>query len=275
MIPYFGIKYTSFGQLARYEKALRICNNDILDIKAKFLRPYCVAYLDQLFQKYNGIKSTQLNSKHTSANRYLQQCEFKYLNTIAKLSKRFPQKYIAPIKRFSGYNELDDQFVVWVQNTIIKHIPKVNGKLEQKIIESLWEITQNSLSHSESNFGVSACGQYYPEKKYFEIAFVDCGCGIATKVGKYLNNKLDDSDFIEWAMLEGNSTLNKQAAGLGLHIFRQFIKLNSGAFQIVSGNGYFGNMESSQDEKFSISNFLPGTIVNIRINLDDNTYILK
>ena len=275
MIKYYSIKHKSFGQLARYETSLNKCSGNILNISAEFLRPYCVAYLDQLFLKTNIKSKLLLKSKHSTANRYLQQCGFKYLHPSAEFSKPFPQEFIAPIKRFSGSLDMDDQYVNWVKSMIIKHMPKVNNKLEKKIIESLWEIIQNSLGHSESKYGVTACGQYYPEKKYFEIAFVDCGYGISAKVGKFLNKKLDDSDFIEWAMKEGNSTLNKEAAGLGLHIFRQFIKLNSGAFQIVSGNGYFGNMESTQDEKFTIKNFLPGTVVNIRINFDDNTYILK
>lgn len=276
MLKYFSIKPESLGQLGRFEKKLKSNTTKDVEIPSEFLRPYCVAYLDQLLFSINENTKKLIFSKHPKANRYLKQCGFSYLSKKAELSDPFPDEFIAKIKRFKPCDNRDEKYIRWVRSQIIKHMPKCNQKMEKKIIESLWEIIQNACIHSESELGISSCGQYYPQKKYFEIAFVDCGCGISDKVSNFLKNKsYNHSDCIEWATEKGNSTIVDKPAGLGLHLFKKFIKLNGGAFQIISGTGYFGNMEETKSKKVSLKNSIQGSLVNIRINFDDNMYILK
>ncbi len=90
-----------------------------------------------------------------------------------------------------------------------------------------------------------------------------------------LNNSHVDSDYIEWAMERGNTTLEIPNAGLGLFILRKFLKINQGSFQIISGNGYFGHISNENEEKRNLQNFLDGTLVNLRIIFDQNIYLLK
>ena len=79
-----------------------------------------------------------------------------------------------------------------------------------------------------------------------------------------------DADCIEWAMERGNSTLSIPDCGLGLYLLREFLRMNRGAFQIVAGNGYFGNMDETSDIKHTLRNSIDGTVVNIRIDVSDN-----
>ena len=255
------------------------CGNRDAIIKVEFLRPYGLVYLDQIMLKdCEKYPTKKLYSSYPKANRYLKQCGFRHLKNGVALSDPFPQNYIIKIERFlKGTESLEEHFVDWVNKNVIQFIPKCSGELEKQIVEKMWEIVINAHRHSECKFGVSICGQFYPKKGYFEIAFFDCGYGIPTVVKRHKALKRGEMDYkcIEWAMKKGTSTKPmNEPSGLGLFLLREFIKINQGAFQISSGNGYFGNIDSKKPTKKTLKNPINGTLVNLRVIYDENIYTL-
>jgi hypothetical protein len=61
----------------------------------------------------------------------------------------------------------------------------------------------------------------------------------------------------------------------GLHLLREFLKVNRGAIQIVSGDGYFGQFGDDAPSFQNLRNPIAGTLVNIRVVFDNHLYQLK
>lgn len=268
-MQYYGIKPASFGQLGVHGKQIKK-SDDIGILKIKFLRPYCIAYIDQIILNHKK-KKFSIESTYREANQYLKQCGFEFLNLNAKcLGEKYPEEHIIKIKRFyKDEKNLDENVVKWIKKNIIKYIPKVDKTLERGIIKNLWEIVCNGIYHGISKKGITVCGQFYPMMNYFEAAFYDCGIGLTNKIRSsgLLSDKLKDEDYIEWASQKGTTTNpTSKTGGLGLFILKNFVRFNRGALQIISGNGYYANTESEQSQKQTIKNYLEGTLVNIRVN---------
>lgn len=246
-------------------------------LKTEFFRPYCVSYLDQILLRTENAKA-KLCSTYPNANQYLNQCGFEFLPDDCEFAEAFPQKDILRLKRFYKNDFLETEVIEWIRKNIIKFLPTLSKELEAKIIKNFWEIIYNAMDHSGSNYGVSICGQFYPKKGYFEIAFCDIGKGIPHVVKENIKKlrNTNDADCIKWSMEEGTTTKPANTTGgLGLYLLRQFIKINSGAFQIVSNSGYYGHTENSNQELSTLKNFISGTLVNLRVNYNFKSYKLK
>lgn len=278
---YFGIKPESFGQLGVYERHITQRQTENVVIKTEFVRPYCVAYLDQVIRQHHQ-KSDRLtiSSSYPSVNRYLEQCSFEYITPDSNLGEPFPSCHIVPLRQFVGtLNDIAPVVVCWLNETVKHHMPAQSSNLWKKITENCWEIVQNGITHGACVHGVSACGQAYPEMGYVELAFHDIGYGIPGRVKDFFKNAdniREDHECIAWAVENGNSTkpLNESGGG-GLHFLREFIRLNEGVFQIVSGNGYFGECGGNPAVTTTLKNFIRGTLVNLRVIMDKRLYKLK
>lgn len=73
-----------------------------------------------------------------------------------------------------------------------------------------------------------------------------------------------------WAMTDGNTTKKDVSGGLGLAILKEFITINKGKMQIISGNAYY---ELSNDiETISILDyFFDGSVISMNFNTNDTT----
>lgn len=274
---YFGINPASYGQLGIFEKQIKLCSENVATIKVKFLRPYGIAFLHQiLINELYENSEKKLHSTYPDANQYLKQCGFEFLHKKAKCQNEYPQENIIKLNLVkSGSINEDEKITQWIEKNILRFIPKLTPALEKKIVENLWEIISNSLIHSNCRSGVSICGQFYPQKGYFEVAFCDKGLGIAkvVKSHNYIKEAEEDYKCIIWATQEGTTTKPKdRSGGLGLYILREFIRLNKGALQIISGSGYFGNTDDINPVPNRLKNYINGTIVNLRIIFDQNLY---
>lgn len=270
---YQSIDPKSISSLSRFKIELERCKDEFLYSKLKFLRPYCVSYLDQLFLK-NGEKNSKLFlPEDRKVHKYLYQCGFEHLYGNCPNVADFDESNIIKLTRFTGSEtEVEHIALDWIKTKIFPFIPSLSSDLDKKIVKNIWEIIQNALIHSDNKYGTSACGQFYPKSKYFEVAFSDFGIGIPKKVNSFMISKkfTNDCDCIEWSLQKGNSTLNKPNSGLGLYFLREFIKINRGNFQIISNKGFFGHIKSPAEEKISLSDIIEGTLVNIRINYINN-----
>ena len=158
-----------------------------------------------------------------------------------------------------------------------KGIPQMTHALTKKFRHSLLELFQNAAMHSESEYGIFVCGQFYPYKQRLDFTIADAGIGIRETVRRYFQNKISSCSAIRWALAEGHTTKRgqKQPGGLGLKLIKDFIQLNQGKIQIVSRFGFYEY--STAGESFSkMEEDFPGTCVNIEINTaDKNSYCLN
>lgn len=261
----------TISRLPELRKQIETSEEEYAETNLKFVRPYCVAYLDQVMRTIRKSKQVLLMPIHPKVHQYLKQCGFEFLYGNCINAENFNEEIIVPLIRFLPGEHTSEDVISWLEQKVIKFIPKINRELRKKIVANLWEIVSNVFVHSESEFGVSVCGQLYPQKGYFELAFYDEGIGLANKIKMYGAIKEEDEDYlcIEWALQEGTSTTDKPSAGLGLHFLREFLKINQGNFQFISGNGYFGNFNSLIAEKLQLKNSIEGTLINLRIMFDN------
>lgn len=166
-----------------------------------------------------------------------------------------------------------DEFKNYIHDGLIKKqkFPQHTELAGEKIVESVFEIYVNAVTHGKTNY-VYSCGEYMPSTHQLEMTIVDCGQTISGNVNEYLRKKqqpvVDDCDAIKWAFVSGNTT-KSQTGGLGLAIIKDFIELNEGSIQVVSGCGFI-EYQGSSVERFLLEKPFPGTIVNMKFNFDDD-----
>lgn len=157
--------------------------------------------------------------------------------------------------------------------------PKLSKNAKKEIIRSIFEIYSNAILHGNCDY-VYSCGQFFPTKNPPRIDFtiVDLGSTIQKNVSDFLMDNLSGKDAIKWAISENNTTKPKSnniPGGLGLKLMLEFVKLNKGQVQMISGDGYW-QFDKKGEFKDDLRSHFPGTIVNLEFNLDDSSfYYLK
>lgn len=142
---------------------------------------------------------------------------------------------------------------------------------------NLDELYQNARTHGQSDL-VHVCGYWNPDTSIMKFTMVDMGNTIPILV-RSKKSLTRDSDCLEWATGEGNTTKSRdEAGGLGLFEIKKFTQKNQGKLHIISGHGYLGlsdDFENSNLVDFNCA--FPGTMINLEINLNDSNvhYTLK
>ena len=125
--------------------------------------------------------------------------------------------------------------------------------------------------HGKTEY-VHSCGEYNNNLHTLDMTIVDCGLTIPHNVNTYLLRKgkpaLDSCDAIKWAFVNGNTTKDTPG-GLGLAILKQFIELNNGCLQMISGDAFL-EFNANGVESQLLNTQFPGTIVNMKFNFDDD-----
>ncbi|MDE6207688.1 MAG: hypothetical protein K2M55_07750 [Muribaculaceae bacterium] len=151
--------------------------------------------------------------------------------------------------------------------------PAHTEKAGRLIQESIMEIFVNAVSHGECAY-VYSCGEYDGTKAppCLDMTIVDRGHSIPAKVNDYMTRRdwqpMTACQAIRWALMDGNTTKDIPG-GLGLSTLMEFLKLNQGSMQIVSGNG----MVEYRDNRllnYDMARSFDGTIVNMEFNFDDD-----
>ncbi len=146
----------------------------------------------------------------------------------------------------------------------------------EKILESIYEIYANAVSHGETKY-VYSCGEYKEMTCVLDMTIVDCGVTIPMKVNDFFRKKnlpeMSASYAVSWAFRSGNTT-KEETGGLGLAILKEFIQLNAGELQMVSDNVLL-EFKGNEVKSFLLDIPFPGTIVNMRFNFNDsNNYCM-
>jgi hypothetical protein len=193
----------------------------------------------------------------------------------------FIQTIAAPtVLEFNKFTLLDNfSFQQYVDDRLLgmKGFPTVSPLLKKKINSSILEIFNNCHSHGKCDF-VYTCGEYYQQESILRFAISDMGLTIRKNVNDYFNSgsRISGQEAIEWAVQRGNTTKKGTIpGGLGLSLIRDFLKLNGGAIQIISSNGYWEEKKGITFANTFKDRFL-GTVVNFEFNLTDtNSYVLS
>ncbi|MDD4205107.1 MAG: ATP-binding protein [Candidatus Delongbacteria bacterium] len=153
-------------------------------------------------------------------------------------------------------------------------MPEMTGALKKKIAESIYELFVNAKDHSGTKF-IYTCGQVFPVKNKIEFTIADTGKGFQRVVNDALLTNFTAGQAIKWAIKDRNTTKNDITGGIGLAILHEFIKLNKGRLQIISGNGFYEfDEEGERIHKFPYD--FPGSYINVSIRTDDDSsYALK
>ena len=172
-----------------------------------------------------------------------------------------------------------DEFKTYILEGLIhkQKFPQHTELAGEKIVESIYEIYANAVTHGKTEY-VYSCGEYMSERGVLEMTIVDCGQTIPGNVNDFLTRKgllaIGDCNAIEWAFVSGNTT-KSQTGGLGLAIIRDFIELNEGSIQVVSGHGFIEYRGNTVEQNLLATQF-PGTVVNMKFNFNDNkNYFMK
>lgn len=174
-----------------------------------------------------------------------------------------------PYKRFETKDSR--YFIEYIENEFVNRseIPEMPLRLLKKFRESIFEIFNNSVHHSDTKLGVFSCGQFFPNRDELNFMLVDLGIGIPQKVRSYTKDQtIEPEEAIEWATKEKHTTKHKIPGGLGLKLLCEFIDWNGGSVQIVSDKGYWCR-ENKRTSKNRLDHPFPGTAVNIKILTED------
>ena len=177
-------------------------------------------------------------------------------------------------RKFS--TEQQEEFKQYILEELInkQKFPKHTNAAGESIQESIFEIYINSITHGGCT-NVYCCGEYISKSipETLDMTIVNLGTTIEDNVNRHMlklnKEQLTSCECIEWAITQGNTTKDVPG-GLGFTIICNFIYKNQGKLQIISSDAYWEFChEGSKSVK--MNNKFPGTIVNMEINIDDDT----
>lgn len=168
-----------------------------------------------------------------------------------------------------------NEFKTYIETQLMQkqRFPAHTEKAGALIHENIMEIFVNAVLHGECAY-VYSCGEYDRTKKppSLDMTIVDLGYSIPAKVNGFIarlgKNILPPCDAIRWALRDGNTTKNIPG-GLGFTLLLNFLRMNRGAMQIVSGSGMV-EFRNGELIDYSLAKPLRGTIVNMEFNFNDN-----
>lgn len=222
-------------------------------------------------QNRNKVFFTNVNSKITSL---MARNKFgRYFNINAQ-----EDKYESCIDYavFKAETEQLEEFERYIMLQIFNHreIPEMSSDYKNRIIDNFLEIFNNVIDHADAE-NVYVCGQFFPKSHSFVFSIVDIGLTFSEKIGKHFrdNGLRAPINCIEWALKLGNTTKTNSPGGLGLTTLLEFLTCNKGAFSIVSNIELYEYSSKGQRTRL-LKNLFPGTIVTIRVNLNDSNWYL-
>lgn len=167
--------------------------------------------------------------------------------------------------------EQHDDFAEYAENSLQERgVPHMSEELKYKFLESINEIYVNAALWSNNKLGVTVSGEYFPDLGHFDLSIFDLGQGFQESIRKGRKKAMGPAEAIDWAMQPGNTSRNGDIpGGLGLDIIKEFVTLNGGQLQVISRAGYW-SLEKSGIVKGEINPTLPGSVINLVINTNDN-----
>lgn len=190
-----------------------------------------------------------------------------------------PDLTVVDTENFIEYRKFksneSESFKSYIETQLMQKqkFPAHTEKAGRLIQESIMEIFVNAVSHGECTH-VYSCGEYDESKTppSLDMTIVDRGYTIPNRVNSFMVRddwqELTPCQAIRWALIDGNTT-KSIPGGLGFTTILDFLKLNQGAMQIVSGKGMV-EFRNNRLVDYRLSKSFDGTIVNMEFNFDDD-----
>lgn len=211
-------------------------------------------------------------------------CNGKVYNRLESLDI-FGDKTAINDSRFVKINNPND--ITELTNIITKEAPvQLAPSLSSTMSSMLAEMYNNAYEHS--NAEDIMCGRFFREnKKRYTITCYDTGIGIPAKISQYFQTlnlvelnqflcSLKDIDYINWALIRGNSTRNtNNVKGCGLDLLKEFAEKNNGTIRICSGKGLYEYSKGTCQPR-TLQHSFHGTLFEMDIISDKNyEYYIK
>ena len=183
---------------------------------------------------------------------------------------RLPDKYGTTVE-YRRFEPRDERAFAEYAEAVLKgtHVPRMTVALLKWMMESVCEVFGNAVTHSETRFGIHACGQYYRSKHKLDFSVADLGIGIRGSLKTKSQQDVTATEAIEWAVTGRNTTRTGSVpGGVGLKRLREFITLNNGRMQIASDSGYW-ELSAGRERASEMEHPFPGTVVNLEFNAAD------
>ena len=288
-LPEISHDQASFEVLARLHAETEKCFFDRIEIDMKaihwFEADMCAAFGAILYGMGGNLNTVNLINLHRPVENILSKNGFLSHYGGVEIPDRWrttiSYQQFDDIISYQQFDDKDDHsFVRYIESEFIHRpeIPKMSQGLLKKFGESIFEIFNNAVLHSETQMGIFSCGQFFPNQNRLDFTVADRGVGIPRNIKKHTKLELSPEEAITWATQERNTTklgsLPGMPGGLGLKLLCDFIDLNGGCIQIVSDAGYWERKNGEVVTK-RLNYSFPGTVVSLEINTADTAaYVL-
>ena len=179
-----------------------------------------------------------------------------------------------PFKKFKTTDSV--RFAEYVDKWLLGRgeMPVLSDVLRNEIWQGITELFANAATHSKTEY-IYVCGQFYPYKHELYLTIADTGHGIKDTVNNAKNYNLSTTEAVKWALTKTNSTKIGIPGGLGFDIVKEFIRVNKGVLQIVTGDIFY-EMRRDGDNFHNLQYEYKGTVVSLQFRTDDKKkYKLK
>ena len=270
--------FECLGELAQATEHL-FANRLQLDMsKAYFVDANMAAPLGAILARVaDALNTVEMVDLHPSVERALSQNQFLthyWYDPIDDVNHT-----TMPFRRLRLIDEGEfEEYIHWELSG--KGIPRMSEGASRAFKKKVFEVYQNAVVHSESELGVFACGQFFPQQHRLDFTIADVGIGIRETVRRYFHNpRIASIPALKWALEPYHTTKRgPHPGGLGLDFLQQFARLNQGKIQIASRFAFYElNGSSGGEETFEkMAGDFPGTAVTIEINTaDEAVYFLE
>lgn len=147
----------------------------------------------------------------------------------------------------------------------LSQLKKLNQEQKDILRSKLFEIPDNALTHSNSEYGI-ICHGYYSNEKTFTFSIYDLGIGIPQSVRNYKNEKMDSIEALEWAFEKGNTTKVKDyPRGIGFTILEEFKQELKGKITIITEDVLYTSRENGKSSFEKLNKNIKGTLFTLKI----------
>ncbi len=218
---------------------------------------------------YLGAPQAPGVKRALSRNKFFRAFDLNTTNEDRENYIDFRRFKVEDIKEFKSYIDTD-----LIQK---ERFPSCTEKAKDKIKESICEIFANAVDHGNCDY-FYCCGEVHPRegKTMLDMTFVNLGVPVVDNVNNFMRKKglpiLNPCETLDWAFVRGNTTKDIPG-GLDLDILKEFIGMNDGTIQMISG-GAMLEIDKNHSEATKLDLQFPGTIVTVEFNCDDNKLYL-
>jgi ATP-binding region, ATPase family protein len=175
--------------------------------------------------------------------------------------------YDTTINFFAENPSKDRLIYEYIHEEVFKSIGgSISDNFLKEVSYCIFELVHNIIDHSDSD-RVYICGQSYPKKGFLRLAISDKGVGIPALIKQRNPHIQKDTEAVEWALGEGNTTKIGREGGIGLYSIRDKL-LNRGSLKVISNQAFYQiNSNGSIIEK-TLSERFRGTLIILEFDIN-------